>query len=184
MPRRQGRAVYLRACAGEAGRMPGLPYAARVVESANADAAECAAGLPGVPFEPAVGWGGEWEHGNDRAGDSRPEQPALPELHQLPPESTWLQCEPGLIQMRLLLALLLMVPAFAQQPDPPTKTGDQTAQAPAKAPDKPADKPADTTQSPAPTAEQWFIGSVDFGYRWLSDIRSEEHTSELQPLTH
>ena len=76
--------------------------------------------------------------------------------------------------MRLLLALLLMVPAFAQQPDPPTKTGDQTAQAPAAPTDKPADKPADTTQSPAPSAEQWFTGSVDFGYRWLSDIRGND----------
>ena len=69
--------------------------------------------------------------------------------------------------MRLLLALLLMVPAFAQQPDPQTKTGDQTAQAPAK----PADKPADQTASPAPSGEQWFTGSVEFGYRWLTDLR-------------
>src|ERR1039458_10021339 len=89
------------------------------------------------------------------------------ELQQLPPESAWLQCEPGLIQMRLLLALLLMVPAFAQQPDPQTKTGDQTAQAPAK----PADKPADQTASPAPSGEQWFNSSVEFGYRWLPDLR-------------
>src|ERR1017187_434948 len=155
--------------------MSGLPHAARVAKSENADAAECAAGLPGVPFEPAVGWGGgRWGLGNDRAGDSRPEQPALPELHQLPPESAWLQCEPGLIQMRLLLALLVIVPVFAQQPDPQTKTGDQTAQAPAAPTDKPADKPADTTQSPAPSAEQWFTGSVDFGYRWLSDIRGND----------
>src|ERR1039457_3051666 len=136
--------------------MFGLPHAARLVESENADAAECTAGVPGMPFEPAIGGdGAKWGFGNGRAGDSRPEQPALPELHQLPPESTWLQCEPGLIQMRLLLALLLMVPAFAQQPDPPTKTGDQTAQAPAKAPDKPADKPADTTQH---CASQWPVG--------------------------
>src|ERR1039457_1766745 len=174
MPRRQGRAVHLRTRPGEAGRMPGLPHAARVAKSENADAPECAAGLPGVPFEPAVGWGGEWEHGNDRAGDSRLQQPTLPELHQLPPESAWLQCEPGLIQMRLLLALFLIAPAFAQQPDSQTKTGDQVAPAPAKAADQPAAKPADTTQSPAPSGEQWFTGSVEFGYRWLSDVRGND----------
>lgn len=80
--------------------------------------------------------------------------------------------------MRLLLALLLMVPAFAQQSDPQTKTGDQVAQAPAAPTDKPADqaaaKPADQTQSPAPSGEQWFTGSVDFGYRWVSDIRGND----------
>ena len=69
--------------------------------------------------------------------------------------------------MRLLLALLLMVPAFAQQPDPQAKTDDQAAQAPAKA----ADKPADKTESPAPSGEQWFTGSVEFGYRWVTDVR-------------
>jgi len=76
--------------------------------------------------------------------------------------------------MRLLLALLVMVPAFAQQPDPQTKTGDQTAQTPAPPADQQAAKPADTAQSPAPTAEQWFTGSVEFGYRWLSDIRGND----------
>jgi hypothetical protein len=80
--------------------------------------------------------------------------------------------------MRFLLALLLMAPAFAQQPDLQAKTGDQAAQAPATPADKPADqpaaKPADTTQSPAPSGEQWFTGSVDFGYRWLSDIRGND----------
>src|ERR1035438_8001319 len=114
MPRRQGRTFYLRTCAGEAGWVYGLSPTARLVESENADPAECAAGLPGVPFEPARD-ASEWDPRIGRAGDSRPDQPALPELHQLPPESAWLQCEPGLIQMRLLLALLLMVPAFAQQ---------------------------------------------------------------------
>jgi hypothetical protein len=76
--------------------------------------------------------------------------------------------------MRLLLALLVIVPVFAQQPDPQTKTGDQTAPAPAKAADQPAAKPADTTQSPAPAGEQWFTGSVEFGYRWLSDVRGND----------
>src|ERR1039458_8954828 len=177
MPRRQGGALYLRTCAGKAGWVYGLPYAARVLQSENADAAECAAGLPGVPFEPA-GDAGEWDLGVGRARDSRPDQSALPELHELPPESAWLQCEPGLVQMRFLLALLLMAPAFAQQPDLQAKTGDQAAQGPATPANKPADqpaaKPADTTQSPAPSGEQWFTGSVDFGYRWLSDIRGND----------
>ena len=35
--------------------------------------------------------------------------------------------------------------------------------APAKADDKAA--------SPAPSSEQWFTGSFDFGYRWVSDVR-------------
>jgi len=74
--------------------------------------------------------------------------------------------------MRLLLALLLIAPAFAQQADPPPKTGDQTAQAPAKTPDATsaaATAPADA-QSPAPSGEQWFTGSVEFGYRWLPGL--------------
>jgi hypothetical protein len=82
--------------------------------------------------------------------------------------------------MRLLLALFLIIPAFAQQADPPAQAGDQTAQPPAKAADQTAAKPADATPaqtpapSPAPTTEQWFTGSVDFGYRWLSDIRGSD----------
>jgi len=96
--------------------------------------------------------------------------------------------------MRFLLTLILtMVPALAQQADPPSKTDDQTAQAPAKPADqttapaaKPADqttaspaKPADRTQTtapatspapsnPAPTGEQWFSGSLDLGYRFVT----------------
>jgi hypothetical protein len=76
--------------------------------------------------------------------------------------------------MRFLLALILMVPAWAQQADPPSKADGTTAQTPAKtdAP-TPAQEPAKTEQaaapaaSPAPSSEDWITGSVDLGYRWL-----------------
>ena len=65
--------------------------------------------------------------------------------------------------MRYLLALTLMVPALAQQPEPQTKPDEKAAQAPA---------PAETkTANPAPSGEQWLAGEIDFGYRWLTDIR-------------
>ena len=110
--------------------------------------------------------------------------------------------------MRILLALMLMAPAFAQQADPPAKTdspdqqdqlrreadrinqqlqlamanrreqegqpaGASTAQAPAKTDEKPAEaaKADDKAVSPAPSTEQWFTGSIDFGYRWVTDIK-------------
>ncbi len=53
--------------------------------------------------------------------------------------------------MRYLLALILIVPALAQQPEPPAK-------------------PEQKTESPAPAAgENWLTGSLDFGYRWVTD---------------
>ncbi len=77
--------------------------------------------------------------------------------------------------MRYLLALLWIVPALAQQPpDTPPKPADQAAQAPAKTDDKAAQAPAKTdakAESPAPATEQWVTGSVDLGYRWMTDIR-------------
>jgi hypothetical protein len=70
-----------------------------------------------------------------------------------------------------------MVPAFAQQPDQPSKADDKTAQAPAKTdsqaaqePAKTEDKAASAAPSPAPSGEEWFTGSVDFGYRWLTGV--------------
>jgi hypothetical protein len=78
--------------------------------------------------------------------------------------------------MKLLIALFLMVPAFAQQaPPPPDQAAKPAADqqpatpAPAKTDTKteaaaPAAAPAD---NPAPSTEQWFTGSVDFGYRWI-----------------
>jgi hypothetical protein len=113
--------------------------------------------------------------------------------------------------MRFLLALILLVPAFAQQPDPPAKPDQQAAQAPAKtddqaaqaparadekaaqAPAKPDDKAPQTpakpdekaaqtpaqpeakaeakAESPTPSTEQWLSGNIDFGYRWLTNVR-------------
>jgi hypothetical protein len=57
-----------------------------------------------------------------------------------------------------------MVPALAQQPEQPAKPGDQAAAAPAKTEQK--------TESPAPAAaNEWFTGSFDLGYRWVTDVR-------------
>jgi hypothetical protein len=64
--------------------------------------------------------------------------------------------------MRYLLALILIVPAWAQQPDQPAKPDGQAAAAPASTEQK--------TESPAPApTEDWLTGSVDFGYRWVTD---------------
>lgn len=71
--------------------------------------------------------------------------------------------------MRFLLALILMVPALAQQADPPSKAADQTAQTPAQEPAKTEEKAAASAPSnPAPSAEEWFAGSVDLGFRWVT----------------
>ena len=67
---------------------------------------ECHANLP-APTLPANG-----TLGTVPPGLPRPAQSALPELQPLPPEGAWLLCEPGLLQMRFLLALLLIVPAL------------------------------------------------------------------------
>src|SRR5271157_2564972 len=85
----------------------------------------------------------------------------------MPPEGAWLLCEPGLPQMRYLLALILIVPALAQQPEQTAKSAEQAAAAPAQTEQK--------TESPAPAAtEDWLTGSVDFGYRWVSDAGNFE----------
>jgi len=80
--------------------------------------------------------------------------------------------------MRFLLALTLLVPALAQQADPPSKPDGQTAQAPAQTPTKtdapPAQEPAKAeaaaapAASPAPSSEQWLTGSLDLGYRFVT----------------
>jgi len=76
--------------------------------------------------------------------------------------------------MRFLLALILLAPAFAQQSpaqaNPPAKPEEKAAEATAQTEtkaEKPADKPA---ESPAPSTESWIDGSVDFGYRWLTNV--------------
>lgn len=98
--------------------------------------------------------------------------------------------------MRFLLALILLAPAVGQVPDlpgqaaqPPAKADDKAAQAPAKPDDKAAQAPAKPdekaaqppaqeapkaeakAESPAPSTEQWLTGNIDFGYRFLTDIR-------------
>jgi hypothetical protein len=82
--------------------------------------------------------------------------------------------------MRFLLALILVFPVLAQQPEPQAKPAEK---APAVAPSdqKPADqKPADqqpaapaaaaaaAAPSPAPATDQWFTGDIEFGYRWVT----------------
>lgn len=74
--------------------------------------------------------------------------------------------------MRILLAVLMTVPAWAQAP----ATGpDQTAapaasnvssQTPSDAGGKTAGATAE--ESPVPSTEPWFTGSVDMGFRWLT----------------
>ena len=74
--------------------------------------------------------------------------------------------------MKYLLALLIVIPAFAQAPaeqaGQPAKPGEQAAQAPAKPDEKTAAE--QKAESPAPSAEQAFTGSIDFGYRFRTDV--------------
>jgi hypothetical protein len=76
--------------------------------------------------------------------------------------------------MRFLPIFLILLPVFGQQPAEQAKPAEQTKpaeqaatppaeQAPAAAPDAKA-------ASPTPSAESWINGSVDFGYRWVSDV--------------
>jgi hypothetical protein len=66
--------------------------------------------------------------------------------------------------MRLLLASFLIFPAFAQTPAAKPEEKPAAPAAEAKADDKKA-------ESPVPTAEQWLTGSVDLGYRWISNFK-------------
>ncbi|HUB83593.1 MAG TPA: hypothetical protein VMB03_32565 [Bryobacteraceae bacterium] len=74
--------------------------------------------------------------------------------------------------MRILLALILtMVPVLAQQADPPSKADDQSAQTPAKTDTQAAPQttaPATTPSNPAPAGGEWFTGSLDLGYRFVT----------------
>ena len=56
-------------------------------------------------------------------------------------------------------------PASPAQSAPPATpaAGSQTA--------APAEASAPKAENPAPSTEDWLTGSVDFGYRWLTDIR-------------
>jgi hypothetical protein len=63
----------------------------------------------------------------------------------------------------LLLALLLTLPAAAQQADPK----------PADAPQAAAAKPAD---SPVPSTENWITGYIEIGYRWQMGVGGSYET--------
>ncbi|MBZ5581360.1 MAG: hypothetical protein LAQ30_03995 [Acidobacteriia bacterium] len=84
--------------------------------------------------------------------------------------------------MKYLLALLLIVPAYAQAPaeQQAAKPEEKAAQAPAKPEEKPAAEAQKTEQpaaeNPAPATEQNFTGSIDFGYRFRTDIRGSVPT--------
>ena len=102
---------------------------------------ECHSNLPS-PTLPANG-----TLGTVPPGVPRPAQPALPELHPLPSEGAWLLREPGLLQMRFLLALMLIGVAGAQTQAPAgrgpsrRRASRTTRQAPAPAA-QPAQAPA------------------------------------------
>ncbi len=82
--------------------------------------------------------------------------------------------------MRFLLALLLIVPVLAQTTPPTTPPQDQppasaapaapAPAAPAAAAQATAAAPQASADNPAPAAAEDFHGSIDFGYRWLTDI--------------
>lgn len=88
--------------------------------------------------------------------------------------------------MRFLLAFLITVAAFAQPAAPPAKPAAtpeakaEAAPAAADAQAKPAEAaPAKTDEKaapPAPSTEQWFTGSFDFGYRWVDGPRGSDAT--------
>jgi hypothetical protein len=81
--------------------------------------------------------------------------------------------------MRFILAVLLTLSAFAQQPPAPAKPEAQAPLTPAAAAEAaaPQTKPAEATKSddkaasPAPSTESWINGYVDLGYRWVTDVR-------------
>jgi len=58
--------------------------------------------------------------------------------------------------MRLLLAVLIAAPLVAQE------QAAQPAAAPAAA--------ATTAESPTPSTDEWLTGSIDLGYRWLTNV--------------
>ncbi len=64
--------------------------------------------------------------------------------------------------MKILVALFLALPLAAQQAEPKPEAA------------KPAEEK--TTESPAPAAEKNVSGSIDFGYRFVSDVRGSHET--------
>src|SRR5512133_2987079 len=129
--------------------------------------------MHGVSLQPAgAATGGQLHAGNGGPGDPRPAQPAVPKLYPLPSEDTWFLCEQDVDQMRLPLAFLITVAAFAQQTAPPAQPAEKTpateskqeagttAKADEQKPAEAAAAPAgDKAVSPAPSGEQWITGS-------------------------
>jgi len=66
--------------------------------------------------------------------------------------------------MRHLLVFLILAGAAFAQTTEQAKPDDKAASAPAKPDDKAA-------ASPAPSLGEWFNGSFDVGYRWVTDVR-------------
>jgi hypothetical protein len=76
--------------------------------------------------------------------------------------------------MRGVLVVLMAAAAFGQAPPPEAATQQPAAPAKAEEQAKPADQSAPAKaeeKSPVPSGEQWFSGSFDAGYRWVTDIR-------------
>ena len=78
--------------------------------------------------------------------------------------------------MRYLIAFLIAgalgaqtTPPTAPTPPAPAAKAEEKKDAAPKTETK-AESPAPAAEPPAPTAESWLTGSVDFGYRWHSDI--------------
>src|ERR1035441_2695781 len=108
--------------------------------------------MHGVPLQPAGAQSpGQLDIGDGRACHPRSAQPAVPKLHSLPSEGAWFLCESGINQMRILLAFLITVAAFAHPPAPP-------AQLPAKPPATPEAKAEDQAAAPAKADDQAKIG--------------------------
>jgi len=78
--------------------------------------------------------------------------------------------------MRYPLILVLLCPLTAQTP-PPAETKAQADPKAAAAPSTtPAPSTATATASPAAASDAWFTGSIDVGYRWVTDVAGSFNT--------
>src|SRR5579884_183993 len=68
--------------------------------------------------------------------------------------------------MRILLAVLMTVPAWAQPPAEQAQTPAPAAST--SSTQTPSDAGGKTEESPVPSTEPWFTGSLDMGFRWLT----------------
>src|ERR1035437_2015758 len=127
--------------------------------------------MHGVPLQPAGAQSrGQRDFGDGRACHPRSAQPAVRKLQCLTSEGAWFLYKSGINQMRILLAFLITLAAFAHPPAPPAQPpakpaatpeakAEVQAAAPAKTDDqaKPADaapaKADEKAASPAPSSE-------------------------------